>query len=161
VTNDTSSRARPRTATAADAEALAALVNRAFLVERFFVEGDRTSADEVRGLLSRGAFLSIDDGGAPIACVYVQLRGERGYFGLLSVEPSRQGEGLGRRLVLAAEEHCRAAGCRAIDILVVDLREELPPFYERLGYSRTGTQPFSDPERAKRPCHFIAMSKPL
>jgi GNAT superfamily N-acetyltransferase len=155
VTNDT------RTATTADAEAIASLVNRAFLVERFFVEGDRTNAAEIRELLASGSFLVIDAGGALAACVYVEVRGERGYFGLLAVEPSLQGKGLGRRLVDAAEAECRAAGCRAIDILVVDLRAELPPFYEKLGYSRTGTEPFTEPGRAKLPCEFIAMSKPL
>ncbi len=157
MTNDT----QPRIATAADAEAIATLVNRAFLVERFFVDGDRTNAAEIRELLSSGSFLLLEDDGALAACVYVELRGERGYFGLLAVEPSLQGKGLGRRLVDAAEAQCRAAGCRAVDILVVDLREELPPFYEKLGYARTGTEPFSEPGRAKRPCEFIAMSKPL
>jgi len=39
-----------RDATAADAEAIAGLVNRAFLVERFFVEGDRTSPAEISRL---------------------------------------------------------------------------------------------------------------
>jgi hypothetical protein len=43
----------------------------------------------------------------------------------------------------------------------VDLRTELPPFYRRLGYEQTGTAPFSDPEKATRPCHFILMSKAL
>ena len=36
-----------------------------------------------------------------------------------------------------------------------------PVFYEKLGYARTGTEPFSEPERAKLRCEFIAMSKPL
>jgi hypothetical protein len=48
-----------------------------------------------------------------------------------------------------------------VDISVVDLRTELPPFYRRLGYVETGTAPFPDPAKAKRPCHFILMSKPL
>jgi hypothetical protein len=48
-----------------------------------------------------------------------------------------------------------------MDIHIVNLREELPPYYRRLGYAERGTLPFSAPERASRPCHFIVMTKPL
>jgi hypothetical protein len=44
---------------------------------------------------------------------------------------------------------------------VVNIREELAPWYRRLGYRETGaTAPFDDP-RLKRPCHFVEMEKPL
>ena len=43
----------------------------------------------------------------------------------------------------------------------VNLREELPPWYGRLGYRATGTEPFSRHERTTLPCHFIVMSKQL
>jgi GNAT superfamily N-acetyltransferase len=150
-----------RDATAADAEAVAGLVNRAFLVERFFVDGDRTSPAEVSRLLETGTFLLAETDGLLVACVYVERRGERGYFGMLSVDPSRQGEGLGRLLVAAAEEQCRREGCREMEIHVVDLRRELPPLYRRLGYVEVGTEPFPDKERARRPARFIVMTKPL
>ena len=150
-----------RVAAAEEAEALAALINAAFLVERFFVEGDRTSPAGVRALMAKGAFLAADREGALAACVYVEERGARGYFGLLAVDPARKGTGLGRALVLAAEDFLRERGCEAADIHVVDLRTELPPFYRRLGYAETGTAPFPSDGRATRPCHFIRMSKPL
>jgi GNAT superfamily N-acetyltransferase len=150
-----------RDATAADAEAIAGLVNRAFLVERFFVDGDRTSPAEISRLLETGTFLLGEADGRLVACVYVELRGERGYFGMLSVDPSRQGEGLGRLLVDAAEDRCRRQGCRVMEIHVVDLRRELPPLYRRLGYIEVGTEPFPDTERAKLPARFIVMTKPL
>jgi GNAT superfamily N-acetyltransferase len=77
------------------------------------------------------------------------------------VHPARHGKGLGRSLIVAAEERFRQAGCRAVDIQVVDLRIELAPFYRRLGYVETGTAPFPAEGRATRPCHFIRMSKRL
>jgi GNAT superfamily N-acetyltransferase len=147
---------------AADAvPAIVSLVNRAFEVEAFFVEKDRTNAAEVAEMLTRGVFLLAEAKGALAGCVLVEVRGQRGYFGLLSVEPARQGEGIGRALVEAAEDHCRRAGCAAMDIRVVDLRKELPPFYRRLGYEETGTEPFPEPEITKLPCRFVVMSKPL
>ena len=90
-----------------------------------------------------------------------QPRGESAYLGLLSVDPARRAKGFGRFLVAAAEDHCRRAGCRRMDMLIVNLRTELPPFYRRLGYAESGTAPFPDNGRATQPCHFIRMSKSL
>ena len=80
---------------------------------------------------------------------------------MLSIDPGRQKEGLGKLLVREAEVRCAAAGCRVMDIVVVSLRSELPPYYERLGYRTSGTQPFHSPEKLKQPAHLVLMSKPL
>ena len=118
-----------RTAREADAPALAALITLAYRVEDFFVRGDRTSPEEVRAKMASGEFLLLeDDEGALAGCVYVETRGERGYFGMLSTAPARQRRGLGTRLVAAAEDRCRRAGCRAVEIEVVNHRQELPTF---------------------------------
>jgi GNAT superfamily N-acetyltransferase len=151
----------PRISTPADIPAITSLINRAYVVERFFKVGDRTDEEGVRGLQAKGTFLVLEREDAPIGCVYVELRGARGYIGLLSVDPDRQGTGAGRVLMAAAEAYCLAHGARDVDLRVVNLREELPPFYQRFGYVECGTEPFSDPEEATRPCHFIVMTKSL
>ena len=149
----------PRTATVAEAARLARIINDAFIVEAFFKIGDRTSTEEIVRLMNDGGeFLVTDD---VSGCVYLKCGAERAYFGMLSIDPPKQGQGLGTRLIAAAEGRARERGCRFMDIHIVNLREELPPYYRRLGYSETGTLPFSDPERASRPCHFIVMSKRL
>jgi hypothetical protein len=61
----------------------------------------------------------------------------------------------------AAENYCRERGSRFMDILIVNLRQELPVFYGRRGYVETGTTPFQEDIQTKMPCHFINMSKPL
>jgi predicted N-acetyltransferase YhbS len=148
-----------REATAPDASAIAAVVNAAFEVERFFVEGSRTNVNEVLEYMRKGRFLVTEGGGRMTGCVYFEARGASGYFGLLAVHPGEKGQGLGRLMVAAVEDELRNAGCQAVDIRVVDLRTELVPFYRRLGYEKTGTEPFPTP--TKRPCHFIRMSKAL
>jgi predicted N-acetyltransferase YhbS len=152
---------KTRLTTEADAEAISVLVNTAFKVERFFTDGDRISPEKVREMMRRGKFMLAEDDGAMIACVYVELRGQRAYFGLLGVGPSRQGQGLGRKMVEEAEDYARAAGCEFMDLRIVNLRSELPPFYRRLGYVETGTEPFAADAEPSLPCHFIKMSKPL
>jgi N-acetylglutamate synthase-like GNAT family acetyltransferase len=150
-----------RTAQLEDAENIARLVNVAFCPERFFIDADRTSPEKVRALMPKGQFLLIEEAGVLSGCVYVELRDERGYFGLLAVDPALQRSGLGSRLVAAAEEHCRAASCRSMDLTIVNLRTELPAFYHRLGYVESGTLPFPPDQHPNQPCHLVRMSKPL
>jgi GNAT superfamily N-acetyltransferase len=151
-----------RFAAADDAGAIAELVNRAYRVEEFFVGGDRTTTEEIRAQQRRGDFLVLDRGDGSLAAgVYVELRGERGFFGPLAVAPDLQGSGLGRRLIAVAEAVCAARGCRLMELQVVNLRAELPPFYRSLGYRECGTSPFPADAPAKLPCHFIHMAKPL
>ncbi len=151
-----------RTAEPADAEGISHLVNAAFRPERFFIDADRTNPDKVRALLEKGKFLLAENAGALVGCVYVELRGERGYFGLLAVDPAQQRAGTGSRLIDAAEEYCRAAGCRFMDLTIVNLRKELPGYYWQRGYVENGTLPFPDDQHPpKMPCHLVKMSKPL
>jgi membrane dipeptidase len=150
-----------RLATAADVPSMIALVNEAFVPERAFVEGDRTNPSQISTMMSAGSFYLAEEAGRFVGCVYVKVNGARGYFGMLSVDPKLQGAGHGRKLVEIAEDHCRRAGCNLIEITVLHLRNELPPFYRHLGYTETGTKPFPEPARMKTACHFIVMTKPL
>ena len=151
-----------RWAEARDAADIVRLINVAFrAAESFFVEGDRISAESLQPMLEKGDFLLAEDLGGLVGCVLVELRGERAYFGLLAVDPAQQHRGLGRRLVDEAENHARAAGCRVMDLRIVSVRAELPPFYRRLGYVETGTEPFPEDVKTKLPCHFVVMSKAL
>ena len=140
---------------------LTSVINAAFVVEKFFIDGDRVSLEMVRELADKGEFLVAEDEAGVAGCVYTEVRGDRGYLGLLSVDPVRQKNGLGRLLVEAAEEYCRARGCGAMDLRVVNLREELPAFYSRLGYVENGTEAFPPGEVTKMACHFVRMTKNL
>lgn len=161
-----------RTAGPDDAAALASLINAAFVVEAFFKIGDRTSADEVAALMEAGGEFLVLDASEPgtgtgtgtgtfTGCVYLKSSGDRAYFGMLSIDPGRQRQGAGRRLVDAVESRARELGCRFMDLHIVNLRGELTPYYRRLGYVESGTLPFSEPERASKPCFFIVMTKRL
>jgi GNAT superfamily N-acetyltransferase len=152
-----------READAADLPSLLELVNAAYRpAEGHLIEGDRLSELELRDHFARGRFLIASrDGEPPAACVFVEPKADRrASLGLLAVDPSAQRRGLGRIMMAAAERLCLTAGCHAIDILIVNLRTELPPFYASMGFVPDGTTPFEDP-RQLTPLHFIRMTLPL
>ena len=151
-----------RLATDADAESITALINDAFrIVESFFVDGDRIKLKEVLEHLQIGEFLLAEDRNRLIGCVYLEPRGERTYLGLLSVDPNLQRSGVGSLLMTAAEDRWRKRKAKYIDILTVSLREELPIFYGKRGYIKTGTSSFPPGLKTKLPVHFVHMSKRL
>jgi GNAT superfamily N-acetyltransferase len=149
-----------REAGVTDVPALVALINAAFAMEWDFVDRDRTSPDEIRGLMTMGTFVVVGATPEVLACVYLERHGRRMYLGMLSVQPAQQKRGLGRRLMAESEARCRAWGCTGIDIRIVNRRTELPPIYTKMGFVDRGTEPFEEP-LLKKPCHFMLMSKDL
>lgn len=152
-----------RTASTSDIPALVSLINSAFAIEKF-LEGNRTNQDQLNQMMQTGEFLVHRNGSEKLmASVYVEIRGKRGYFGMLAVDPQHQGNGLGTQMVRTAEEYCRRKGCDAMDLYVLSLRPELPPIYRKLGYVESGIEEFR-PKRAfigVGECHCIVMSKDL
>jgi predicted N-acetyltransferase YhbS len=151
-----------RTAASHDIPEIIPIVNAAFAVETF-LDGTRTDELRMAEMMNRGTFLVAEDDGPVIASVYVELRGERAYFGMLAVDPNHQGKGLARTMIEAAEDYSRRHGCRAMDITVLSLRPELPPFYRKFGYHEVRTEEFrpSRPLKGNVECHGIVMSKDL
>lgn len=156
-------RAQVRVALENDAPRMIPLINAAYAVETF-IDGTRTDEGRLAAMMQKGTILLAEDSsGQLLGCVYTEVRGKRGYLGQLAVDPARQGEGLGRLMVEAAEEYLRGRGCEALDITVLSLRPELPPLYHRLGFEETGTEEFIHPIPLKPgfECHCIVMSKQL
>jgi ribosomal protein S18 acetylase RimI-like enzyme len=157
VTNSDDLAISVRRATSADVAPLATLVNRAYEIEAFFVDGNRTNVEEIAELVTQGTFLVLEQAGGLAAAVYVEAGG---YFGMLSVAPEMQGRGLGTRLVRIAEAMCEAMGCRTTSLQIINLREELARWYRSLGYREVGVAPYEH-RPVKQPCHFVKMSKSL
>lgn len=139
-----------RTASVADAIAIADLVNRAYRPEAGqagwthesgLVSGMRTSPDQVRAALARphSVILVVGSTAEIVACVHVEQSGVAASIGMLAVAPALQGRGLGDRMLAAAERHAtRVFGVATLTLTVVAPRAELLAFYERRGYRKTG-----------------------
>ena len=153
-----------RNADIGDLNAIVDVTNRAFVSEQFCVNDDRTDAADVRHRFATGIFFVVDDPSNRTrlhGSVFCSAENSRGYLGLLSVDPDAQGQGLSRTLVTAVEQHCRNAGCNFLDITVVNARDDLFPFYAKLGFAAVDVLPFPVPERARQPLHLVKMTKPL
>ncbi|HVP50324.1 MAG TPA: GNAT family N-acetyltransferase [Candidatus Bathyarchaeia archaeon] len=143
-----------------DVPAITDLINCAFSVERFFKTGDRTDEAQVHDLMRTGSFLLLTEHDSLIACVYVKITGERSYIGMLAVDPAQQKSGLGSRMMREAEDLSRRAGCKFVDLRVVDIRPELSLIYGKIGYVETSVSA-ANIESATRPVNFVTMSKRL
>jgi GNAT superfamily N-acetyltransferase len=150
-----------RSAHLKDTDALARLINRAFVAESPWVSGERINPDGVRELIFKGNFLLGENNGALLACVYIEGRGASAHIGLVSVDPDHQHRGFGSQIMAAAEAHCREAGYHEMELRFVNHRTELQIFYSRCGYRSTGRIEAPDPARIKAPFHFVQMVKPL
>lgn len=151
-----------RLASDGDVAAIVALINVAYAVETF-LDGTRTTEEEVRRQVADRHFLVAVDGSDLAAVVRVEVNGSRGYFGMLAVVPARRRTGLGRLMIESAETIARERGCTHMDITVLSLRVELPALYRAFGYREVGIGPFH-PDRGRRllaPCRCIFMSKDL
>lgn len=89
-----------------------------------------------------------DDTGL-LGCVALADKGAGlAYLGMLTVAPDRQGTGLGRQLIAAAEQTARTQlGARTMEMTVIAQRPELIAWYQRCGYALTGEErpfPYGD-----------------
>jgi ribosomal protein S18 acetylase RimI-like enzyme len=150
-----------RNAAASDAEALVRLINRAFAIELKFFSTERIDLPGVLAHMEKGTILVAEETGRLVGCVYLELRGELSYFGLLAVDPGQQGRGIGLKLIDAAESFGRDAGCTVMQIRILHLRTELPPFYEKLGYTVLRNENPPQIPTAYQPYQFILMEKGL
>lgn len=133
-----------------DLPALHALVERAYRGETAragwsheadLLTGPRTNVEELRSFLDAGESLLVWREGEVIkACVrLVKLGDGLAYLGMLTVDPALQGDGLGKRLLAAAEDYARQhLGAARMEMQVFSRRRELLSFYERRGYRPTG-----------------------
>jgi ribosomal protein S18 acetylase RimI-like enzyme len=170
-----------RHATVTDVAAIVRLVDSAYrgeasragwTTEADLLDGQRTDAAAVAEMLREPdstVLLAEEIGGQLVGCCRLERRpGAEAYFGMFSVQPLRQGEGLGGQVLTEAERIARDDWAATTMVMtVIAQRAELIRWYERRGYQWTGeTEPFPyGNERYGLPRRpdlvFAVLAKPL
>jgi len=128
-----------RPARAEEADAIVALIHRAFGQYRGKLRPESSalleSADTIRAAMKTGTVLLAVRAGAILGCISVQRKAGCAYAGRLAVEPMEQGTGIGRALIAEAEEVARRMGVARLRVDVrLKLRDNLA-FFKALGFA--------------------------
>jgi GNAT superfamily N-acetyltransferase len=140
---------RFRAATAADVPAVVALVESAYrgdasragwTTEADLLDGQRVDSQGVADVIAKPQSRVIlgECDGALLACCHIESLGRACYFGMFSVQPTRQGSGVGKQMMIEAERVAREWKCIEMEMTVITVRDDLIAWYERRGYRRTG-----------------------
>lgn len=165
-------------ANTSDVPALVSLLNSAYrgeasqqgwTTEAHLIAGDvRTNEAVLMEVMQKphSIFLKyLDDGGNIVGCVNLQIKLNKIYLGMFAVAPALQGAGIGKKLLLAADEYARSLGSRAIFMTVISIRTELIAWYNRHGYAHTGKQQAFDEDgisgKHLQPLSFVVLEKKI
>ena len=136
--------------------------------EADLLDGIRTDSESLKEMISKeGSVILKWVGGNNLlqGCVYLEKRGNRMYLGMLTVSPMLQAKGIGKQLLVKAEEYAQSQECSIIEMTVISVRAELIAWYKKHGYKDTGEKkPFPNEVKfgiPKRPLEFIVMQKEI
>lgn len=126
-----------------------------------FIGNRRTDESVVSNLIKKpgAVFLKyLDENGIIEGCVFLHKKEARIYLGMFSVSPFAQGKGIGKKLLMAADEYAKENNCSSIYMTVITVRKELIAWYEKHGYQKTGKiLPFPVDERYGIPKQTLEM----
>jgi ribosomal protein S18 acetylase RimI-like enzyme len=165
-------------ATAADSVDIKNLLNNAYrgeaskqgwTTEAALIAGDtRTNDTNLRQVMDQpgSVFLKCTNQQQQLqACVNLQQHGNKIYLGMFSVAPQLQGGGIGKQILLAAEEYGKYIKAVSIYMSVITVRTELINWYQRHGYADTGERkPFIEDKisgKHLQPLEFMMLEKLL
>jgi len=78
--------------------------------------------------------VGVDDAGEIAGSVMVGHDGHRGWLYYVAARPASRSEGVGRRMVQAAEDWLRQRGVVKVQLLVRETNTKVVGFYEHLGF---------------------------
>jgi len=136
--------------------------------EADLLDGLRTDPESLEKLMNKPDAVILkfcDENNLLQGCVYLEKKEKKMYLGMLTVSPTQQANGIGKKLLLAAEKYAGDQKCSTIEMTVISVRYELITWYQKHGYYKTGeTKPFPSDARfgiPKQPLEFIVLQKDL
>lgn len=145
-----------RKATIHDAPLINTLVNSAYrgdsskkgwTTEADLLGGQRTDEEVLTNMIldENGHIELLIEDDEILGCVYLHKGSEALYLGMLTINPTLQASGHGKKILTRSEELAQEWEFKEIKMTVISARTELIAYYERRGYFKTGkTEPFPD-----------------
>ncbi|MDP5200402.1 GNAT family N-acetyltransferase [Flavobacterium sp. DG2-3] len=158
-----------------DIPALVTLINSAYrgetskkgwTTEAHLLEGKRTDEPEMTEIFldPKNTILKFTENNKIIGSVLLVEKEHQLYLGMLTVSPELQNSGIGKKLLVEAENHAQSLGLSSIIMTVISVRTELIDWYKRRGYVDTGERE-AFPESgihvtvSEEPLEFIYLEK--
>lgn len=164
------------TSTPEDVPLLEKLINSAYrgeeskkgwTTEANLLEGKRIDADGIEKMMTGADAVILkccNNDNDLVGCVYLKKNDNKMYLGMLTVSPTLQAAGIGKKILKAAEDHAEENSCGVVEMRVVSVRPELIAWYQRHGYHDNGQRsPFENGSlsRQLQPLEFLHMEKTL
>jgi len=105
------------------------------------VEGKRTNSDDVISLLARpqSVIFIVKNEGRAVGCIHLEKDSDKASVGMLAIEPTLQGKGIGSTLLEYVEVFARDNFLvNKVVMCVIAQRTELVDYYSRIGYLSEG-----------------------
>ena len=164
-------------ATSEDIPHLEKLINSAYrgeeskkgwTTEADLLVGKRIDADGIEKIMSQQDAVILkccNDNNELTGCVYLKKNANKMYLGMLTVSPTLQASGIGKKILKEAEVYAAEHTCDTVEMRVVSVRHELIAWYQKHGYHDTGkTEPFANASALSvqtQQLEFIIMEKSL
>lgn len=133
--------------------------------ESDLVDGLRTTPTALKAIISQSQeeFLLAYSQNELVASVYLRNEERSLFFGMIAVMPSKQGQGIGSKVLMEIDRIARERGKGSVRMDVIHLRAELIAYYVRKGFSLTGaSEEFPAEYPAKVPgLKLVEMKKTL
>ncbi|MEO6071006.1 MAG: GNAT family N-acetyltransferase [Chitinophagaceae bacterium] len=127
--------------------------------EADLLDGQRTDEEAIRLMLQKEnstLLVCKNELSKVVGCVCLEKQGSAMYLGMLTVSPSLQGAGLGKFILMKAEEYAVDKKATSIIMTVLTVRQELIDWYVRRGYKKTEEKkPFPEDSRFGIPKQFL------
>jgi ribosomal protein S18 acetylase RimI-like enzyme len=108
--------------------------------ETFILSGERVDEEELAAIINNpnvNIFKYVEQN-IILGSVLLEIKVDKLYLGMLSVNPDLQNGGIGKKILAFADDFAVKNNCKIIEMTVISTRTELISWYNRNGYKDTG-----------------------
>lgn len=117
---------------------LTKLINKAYAYQDEYKGRPRITEQELRTRAESSELYVFEDHDTLIGCVYTKVDGNAMHFGLLTIDESMKGKGIGADILEAIESYAISTGITTLQLDYMSIASWLKTYYQNLGFQETG-----------------------